>query len=86
MRAIRRDEVIVLDETIKKSVYELLAGISEALEYLQHTENEELRQVVAMGRRQVPTLIDNIRPDYHFYMRRYGGNLVPTEFVLLARP
>lgn len=49
----------MLDETIKKSVYELLAGISEALEHLQHTENEELRQVVAMGRRQVTAALDN---------------------------
>ncbi len=33
---------------------------------------------------QIPTLIDNIAPGYQFYIRHYGGNLIPTEFVLLG--
>lgn len=33
---------------------------------------------------EIPRLIDEIAPGYKFYMRHHGGNLVPTEFTLLA--
>ena len=32
----------------------------------------------------IPRLIDEIEPGYTFYMRHHSGNLVPTEFSLLA--
>jgi FkbM family methyltransferase len=32
----------------------------------------------------IPRLIDEIAPGYKFYMRYHGGNLIPTEFSLLA--
>lgn len=35
---------------------------------------------------RIPALIDSLNPDYEFYLRHYGGNLIPTEFVLLCRP
>lgn len=35
---------------------------------------------------RIPALIDSMYPDYEFYLRHYGGNLIPTEFVLLCRP
>lgn len=35
---------------------------------------------------RIPALIDSMYPDYGFYLRHYGGNLIPTEFVLLCRP
>lgn len=35
---------------------------------------------------RIPALIDSINPGYEFYLRHYGGNLIPTEFVLLCRP
>lgn len=34
---------------------------------------------------RLPILIDNYNPDYKFYLRHNGGNLIPTEFVLLAK-
>lgn len=34
---------------------------------------------------RLPTLIDEIYPGYQFYMRHNGGNLIPTEFVLLCK-
>lgn len=34
---------------------------------------------------KIPRMIDAMDPSYQFYMRHYGGNLIPTEFVLLAR-
>ena len=35
---------------------------------------------------RIPALIDRIEPNYTFYLRHNGGNLVPTEFVLLCKP
>jgi len=32
----------------------------------------------------IPKLIDEIQPGYEFYLRYHGGNLIPTEFSLLA--
>lgn len=34
---------------------------------------------------RLPALIDRYNPDYKFYLRHNGGNLIPTEFVLLAK-
>lgn len=34
---------------------------------------------------KIPFMIDSICPGYQFYFRHYGGNLIPTEFVLLCR-
>lgn len=31
---------------------------------------------------KLPKLIDNLNANYKFYLRHYGGNLVPTEFIL----
>lgn len=35
---------------------------------------------------RIPALIESMNPDYEMYLRHYGGNLPPTEFVLLCRP
>lgn len=35
---------------------------------------------------RIPALIDSIDPNYTFYLRHNGGNLIPTEFVLLCKP
>lgn len=34
---------------------------------------------------RIPVLINRFNPDYKFYLRHNGGNLIPTEFVLLAK-
>lgn len=34
---------------------------------------------------KIPFMIDNMYPQYQFYIRHYGGNLIPTEFVLLCK-
>lgn len=33
---------------------------------------------------KIPLMIDCMYPEYQFYLRHYGGNLIPTEFVLLC--
>ena len=35
---------------------------------------------------RIPLLIDSFDPNYTFYLRHNGGNLIPTEFVLLCKP
>lgn len=35
---------------------------------------------------KIPLMIDGMYPEYQFYLRHYGGNLMPTEFVLLCKP
>ncbi len=34
---------------------------------------------------KIPLMINNIYPEYKFFMRHYGGNLLPTEFVLYCK-
>lgn len=34
---------------------------------------------------KIPLMINDIDPSYKFYFRHYGGNLIPTEFVLLCK-
>lgn len=34
---------------------------------------------------KLPRLINEINPNYNFYLRHYGGNLVPTEFILYCK-
>lgn len=33
---------------------------------------------------KIPRMIDEIQPGYCFYMRHNGGNMIPSEYVLLA--
>ena len=35
---------------------------------------------------KIPVLIDTMYPDYQFFLRHNGGNLIPTEFTLLCKP
>ena len=35
---------------------------------------------------KIPLMIDGMYPEYQFYLRHYGGNWPPTEFVLLCKP
>lgn len=35
---------------------------------------------------KIPSMIYEMNPNYKFYIRHNGGNLVPTEFVLLCKP
>ena len=33
---------------------------------------------------KIPRMIETMNPDYKFYLRYYGGDLIPTNFVLYA--
>lgn len=47
-----------MDENIKKSVYEILETMDEALEFLKHTENEECRELMSWGREKVTKALE----------------------------
>ncbi len=34
---------------------------------------------------KIPKLINSINKNYNFYLRYYGGNIFPTEIVLIAK-
>ena len=34
---------------------------------------------------KIPSMIDKMNQNYKFYIRHYGGDLIPTEFVLLCK-
>ena len=34
---------------------------------------------------RIPKLINSINKNYNFYLRYYGGNIFPTEIVLIAK-
>ena len=35
---------------------------------------------------KIPKLINEYNKNYKFYLRNYGGNLYPTEIILIAMP
>lgn len=91
-----RIEVVPLDEDIDESVTFLKMDIEGAewdtllgCEKLITRDRPKLAICVYHGYDdlwRIPALIDSFYPDYEMYLRHYGGNLIPTEFVLLCRP
>lgn len=91
-----RIEVVPLDEDIDESVTFLKMDIEGAewdtllgCEKLITRDRPKLAICVYHGYDdlwRIPALIESFCPDYEFYLRHYGGNLIPTEFVLLCRP
>lgn len=95
-RAGRRIEVAPLDAELKEPVTFLKMDIEGAewdvllgCEGLIARDRPKLAICVYHGYDdlwRIPALIESFCPEYEFYLRHYGGNLIPTEFVLLCRP
>lgn len=91
-----RIEVVPLDEDIDESVTFLKMDIEGAewdtllgCETIISQQHPKLAICVCHGYNdlwRIPALIESFYPEYEFYLRHYGGNLIPTEFVLLCRP
>ena len=88
-------EAVTLDEDIKEKVdiikmdiegaeYKALEGCREHIKKdtptllisIYHGFNDLIR---------IPKLINSINKNYNFYLRYYGGNIFPTEIVLIAK-
>lgn len=95
-RSGQRIEVAPLDEDIEEPITFLKMDIEGAewdtllgCEQIIARDRPKLAICVYHGYDdlwRIPALIDSIHPGYEFYLRHYGGNLIPTEFVLLCRP
>lgn len=91
-----RIEVVPLDEDLPEPVTFLKMDIEGAewdtllgCETIISQQHPKLAICVYHGYNdlwRIPALIESFCPDYEFYLRHYGGNLIPTEFVLLCRP
>ena len=92
----QRIEVVPLDEDIPEKITFLKMDIEGAewdallgCERIISQDHPKLAICVYHGYDdlwRIPALIDSMYPGYEFYLRHYGGNLIPTEFVLLCRP
>ena len=89
-------EVVSLDEDICEPVSWIKMDI-EGAEYdallgcKNHIKKEQPKLSVSVYHGyediiRLPLLIDELNPSYRFYLRYYGGNLIPTELVLTALP
>lgn len=92
----QRIEVVPLDEDIPEPISFLKMDIEGAewdtllgCERIISQQHPKLAICVYHGYDdlwRIPALIEGMYPDYEMYLRHYGGNLIPTEFVLLCRP
>ncbi len=92
----QRIEVVPLDEDLPEPITFLKMDIEGAewdtllgCEKIISQQHPKLAVCVYHGYDdlwRIPALVDSMYPDYEMYLRHYGGNLIPTEFVLLCRP
>ena len=89
-------EIVTLDENIAEPVtwikmdvegaeYDALIGASK------HIKKDKPKLSISVYHGyddlwRLPRLIHEMNPSYRFYLRYYGGNLIPTEIVLTALP
>ncbi len=92
----QRIEVVPLDEDLPEPVTFLKMDIEGAewdtllgCEKIVSQQSPRLAICVYHGYDdlwRILALIESMNPNYEMYLRHYGGNLIPTEFVLLCRP
>ena len=89
-------EIVTLDEDITEPVTWIKMDV-EGSEYdailgsKRHITEEHPKLSVSVYHGYddlwlLPKLIHSLNPSYRFYLRYYGGNLIPTEIVLTALP
>lgn len=87
--------IVTLDDDIKESVSFIKMDIEgaerDALLGAQNIIREQKPKLAVCLYHgydelwSLPRLIEGITPEYEFYLRHYGDNIFPTEFVLLCR-
>lgn len=90
----RKVPVVNLDTDIKEEITFLKADIEGAEKSMLegargHIQREKPKLAIAVYHGNadildIPQLIDEMNPEYDFYLRYYGGNLYPNEIVLYA--
>ncbi len=87
-------ETVTIDEDIKEAVSIIKMDIEGAEQKAligckNHIINEHPKLLLSVYHNnediwKIPRMIENICPGYDFYLRSYGGNIYPTEIVLIA--
>lgn len=87
-------EATTLDEDIKENITLLKMDIegSEQKAIIgakKHIQNEHPKLLISVYHNhedlwKIPKMINQITPNYNFYLRYYGNNIFPTEIVLIA--
>lgn len=87
-------EATTLDEDIKENITLLKMDIegSEQKAIIgakKHIQNEHPKLLISVYHNhedlwKIPKMINEITPNYNFYLRYYGNNIFPTEIVLIA--
>lgn len=89
-----RVEVVPLDEDIEEATFIKMdiegaeQGALLGCERIIRSQHPKLAICTYHGYEdiwKIPLMIDSMYPGNRFYLRHYGGNLIPTEFVLLCR-
>lgn len=89
-------EIVKLDDDIEDIItfvkMDIEGAEQSALRGLRNTIKNDLPKLAICvyhgyyDLHEIPELINSINPNYKFYLRHNGGNLIPTEFVLLCKP
>ena len=87
-------ETVTLDEDLKDTVsflkINLEGGEAAALQgCASHIHRSHPKLVIRLDHQnedlwRIPRMVDRLEPKYKLYLRHYGGNLVPAEYVLFA--
>ena len=88
-------EAVTLDEDIKEKV-DIIKMDIEGAEFKaiegakKHIKNDSPTLLISIYHGfndliRIPKLIKSINKNYNFYLRYYGGNIFPTEIVLIAK-
>lgn len=90
----RKVPMVTLDSDIKERITFIKADIEGAEKSMlqgakNHIRNENPKLAIAVYHGNsdildIPLLIEEMNPDYNFYLRYYGGNLYPNEMILYA--
>ncbi len=93
---IKQIETVTIDDDIKEKVTLIKMDIEGSEEdallgCTKHIKNDEPKLLISVYHNhkdlwKIPKIVSDINPNYKFYLRNYGGNIFPTETVLLAIP
>ena len=89
-------DAVALDEDIKEKITILKMDIegsekSAIKGSINHIKNDSPKLLISLYHNhediyEIPRMIDEMNNNYKYYLRFYGGNFFPTEFILLAIP
>lgn len=87
-------EMVSIDEDISEKITFLKMDIEGAEQKAimgskNHIKNEKPKLAISIYHKnedlwKIPKMISEINPEYKFYLRYYGGDIYPSEYILVA--